>query len=249
MESINTIKLLQFTIGERNVDVIIYRSFKHVLKDATLPIFTNKRLRYKYFCFTKAKKIILKYTSVILDYNNDIMFRLKAMKKLYNYILIFISDIFKYSSAFALTGIYTSATNLINGLNNTTIQPELKYLKKIVKNSMQKVINAIKYICKNNTNILIRLPYSIFSEITNYDIFKIYAEYDGTILDKSVAAALNNIFKLSIIPIFIKKIDIFIILYILEYLAFKKLSYDTIEQIDNSGYLVIKNRNLIEIIT
>lgn len=249
MESINTIKLLQFTIGERNMDVIIYRSFKNVLKGATLPIFTNKRLRYKHFCFAKAKKIILTYTTVILDYNNDMIFRLKAMKKLYNYILIFISDIFKYSSAFALNGIYTSATNLINELNRTNIQPDLINLKKIVKNSMQKVINAIRYICKNNTNILIRLPYSIFSEITNYDIFKIYSEYDGAILDKAVAKKLNNIFKLDIIPIFIKKINIYIILYIIKYLAFKELSYNTIEQIDNSGHLVIKNRNLIEIIT
>jgi hypothetical protein len=173
------------------------------------------------------------------------------MKKLYNYIFIFISDIFNYSSAFVLTGIYTSATNLINELNRTNIQPELKYLKKNVKNSMQKVINAIRYICKNNTNILIRLPYSIFSEITNYDIYKIYSEYNGAILDKAVAKVLNNIFKMDIIPIFIKKINIYIILYIIKYLAFKEF-YDifgTIEQIDNSGYLVIKNSNLIEIIT
>jgi hypothetical protein len=89
------------------------------------------------------------------------------------------------------------------------------------------------------------LPYSIFSEIKNYNIYKIY---DGLILDKDVARALNNIFKLDIIPIFIKKINIniYIILYIIKYLAFKE--FGTIEQIDNSRYLVIKNSNLIEII-
>jgi hypothetical protein len=257
---IHTTNLGEFTINTEETvttNVILCRSFNKILQDMPLPIFTKKRLRYKRFNFDTAKRMILSYTSIILNYDNDIYLRLKTMRKLYNYLLIFISDLFSYTSRFILNCIYVVAIRLIDELcSKITIQPEssyLKKLKKIVKYSILKVINAIKSICINNTNILIRLPYSIFKTITNYNIYKIHSEYDETfLLDRGVANALNNNFKMGIIPIFIKKINIYIILYIIKFLAFKEVSFckmfDTIDKIDNSGYLVIKDGNLIKII-
>lgn len=254
MENIHAINLLQFTIEDK--DVMIYRSFKQSIKDSNFPIFTKKRLRFKHFYFDKARRILLSYTDIISNYDYDIISRLNAMKKLYNYILIFISDIFKHTIRFVLNGLYVSILRLMKELDNNTYITNgpayLKKLKKNVKHSMQKVINAIKYICTNNTSILIRLPYSIFSTITNYDIYKVYAEYDGAVLDKNVARALNNTFKINTIPIFIKKLNIYIILYILKYLTFAEESYytifDTFNKINNSKHLIIKDGNSIKII-
>ena len=128
---------------------------------------------------------------------------------MYNYILIFISDLIKYLKRCDIC-MYQSAIRLKGDLI-FSLQSEKKHnyqLKKIAKHSMTRVIHAIQSICINCTNFLIRLPYENFDTITNYNIFKIFSDYDGALLDKKIARKLNNQYKkykIDIIMAFVQK--------------------------------------------
>jgi hypothetical protein len=117
---------------------------------------------------------------------------------------------------------------------------------------MGKVVYAVQSICIDYPNFLIRLPYNCFSTVTRYNIFKVFAEYDGSLLDMQTAHDLNNqfkIYKMDIIIAFIqiKKLNIHIILYILEYFLLKKIEYRDIN-IANSNQVFISSDKITIVI-
>jgi hypothetical protein len=145
-------------------------------------------------------------------------------------------------------------TDLINSLKGIE-KNHNRHLKKIANHSISKVANAVQAICIDCPNFLIRLPYESFSTIMGYNIFKVFAEYDGVLLDKQVAHQLNAQFKsykMDIIMAFIqtKKLNIHIILYILEYFLLKEIEYCDIADIGiaASNHFIISSNKITIII-
>jgi hypothetical protein len=246
--------LLDYEIekDDKIINVRICRTLE-IMKDIELPIFSKKRKKYGNFNYIKAIDILRYYTRSANFPNLCQSKKLKYFIKMFNYIFIFISDMIKYLPRYVIC-VYQSAIrlrgDLIISLKNFE-KDDNKKLKKIAKCIMTKIINAVQSICIDYPNFLIRLPYDCFSTVTDYDIFKVFAEYDGSLLDMQTAHDLNNrfkIYKMDIIIAFIqmKKLNIHIILYILEYFLFKKIEYRDIN-ISNSNQVFI-SRDKITIV-
>jgi hypothetical protein len=106
--------------------------------------------------------------------------------------------------------------------NQQNQQNQLIRLKKYTKKKVLKMINILKKIFED-PDILIRLPYNLLITVQKYNIFDIFAKYNGIWLDKQVSNYLNNKYKIEIILLLklSKKIDNYIILYILQFLMLK----------------------------
>jgi hypothetical protein len=226
------IQKLEENINTKN---IIYRNFEKIMQNIELPIFSNKRQKYGEFICSKSLKILSIYTDIVIFTQNQES-KLKILIKLYDYIYIFLSDIFKCMIKFGIS-IYCSATKMrdeLIGMNNNNLK-----LKQILKYKVIKVIESIKCIFITHTNILIRVSYNIFKTITEYDIFKIFAQYDGALLDEQICNKLNHTFKkykfdIIIILIQLKKLNMHTILYIMNYFVFKSININKLNLIPSS---------------
>lgn len=234
------------------ISVRICRTLE-IMKDIELPIFSKKRRKCGTFDYIKAIQILRHYTNCASVPNLCQLKKLKYFIKMFNYIFIFISDMIKYLPRYVIC-IYQSAfklqSDLIISLKNS--KNENKKLKKIAKYSISKFLHAMQSICIDYPNFLIRLPYNCFSTVTGYNIFKVFAEYDGSLLDMKTAHELNNQFKMYkmdiIIPfIQMKKLNIHTILYILEYFLLKKIEYRDINITDSNTAFISRDKITIVI--
>jgi hypothetical protein len=247
--------LLDYEIikDDKTVNVRICRTFE-MMKDIEFPVFSKKRKKYGTFNYIKAIDILRYYTYCANVPNLCQSKKLKYFIKMFNYIFIFIGDMIKYLPRYVIC-MYQSAVrlrdDLIASLKNSENRDNKK-LKKHTKYIMGKVVYAVQSICIDYPNFLIRLPYNCFSTVTRYNIFKVFAEYDGSLLDMQTAHDLNNqfkIYKMDIIIAFIqiKKLNIHIILYILEYFLLKKIEYRDIN-IANSNQVFISSDKITIVI-
>jgi hypothetical protein len=247
--SLYTFTLLKITDSDKNTNIIINRNLE-LLKTIEF-LKSDRRKQYGVFNSTKSLDILKHYTNSANAEFNRIR-KLKILIKLYNYIFLFLCDIFKFMPRYMISA-YHAADRLLADLDN--LNRYLTKLEIILQNSILRVVYELNNICARHTNILIRLPYEIFKQINNYNIFNVFGKYDGTILDSQIAHDLNNRYKkyiVDIIVIFIKKIDIYSICNILNFITLKgidfnkEITYDNLKMLKNN--IINKTENTITIL-
>jgi hypothetical protein len=227
----------QLNSNNENLQIRIYRSFK-LTKDYDFNYLSKKRKKYGEFNLITAIKIFKHYIELVNK--SKIFKKLRAINKLYDYIFIFIVDIFKEIPTIIIN-LYKSAIAIVLSLNdfddfddfeydfnhdfeyNQNKKIKLMNLKKYTQKKVIKMINILNTIFEDS-NILIRLPYNLLITVKKIDIFDIFAKYNGIWLDTQVSNYLNNKYKIEIILLLSKlskKIDNYIILYILQFLMLK----------------------------
>lgn len=224
----------QLNSNNENLQIRIYRSF-NLTKDYDFNYLSKKRKKYGEFNLITAIKIFKHYIELVNK--SKIFKKLRAINKLYDYIFIFMVDIFKEIPTIIIN-LYKSAIAIVLSLNdfddfeydfnhdfeyNQNKKIKLINLKKYTQKKVIKMINILNTIFEDS-NILIRLPYNLLITVKKIDIFDIFAKYNGIWLDTQVSNYLNNKYKIEIILLLSKlskKIDNYIILYILQFLMLK----------------------------
>jgi len=249
--------------NDESLEIIIYRSFEFA-KNYNFNYFSKKRKNYKNFNVIIGLKILKHYSKLITKSKN--VKKLRAINRLYNYLFIFMEDIFK-SMPKIIIAIYKSAIKLNSDLGaliekSKDEKSKIENLKdeksKIEKSKIEKLIRLKKYTKKNiakmvnilnnafkEPEILIRLPYEFFITIKNYNIFDVFKKCNKIWLEKQVANYLNSKYNIEIILMFFKKLNINIILYILEYLMLKgECIYELFYEKNNYNGCITTNDNL-----